>query len=303
MQRPTFLSRLATLAGIGARRFPDFLGIGAQRGGTTWLHANLSRHPGIWLPPAKEMHYFDQANGIEADRWAPLRRAYLSGLTAVRTARAPSARPGRAERELLRWAAHYADSAKVDDDWYAGLFAAAPRRALLGDITPAYALLDATGVAHVARLVPRARIIFMLRHPAERMLSGAWHELMFARAEGPPPSLDAFLEELRSVRCRSRSAYHRTLSEWGRSFPAEQFKILFHDDVVHRPHDVLREVCAHLRVDHDRRWFPDAAAPVNVGRGLPEAYRREGWRIAVEACRDELRLLPGLIGPLPPGWN
>ena len=40
---------------------PDFLGIGAQKAGTTWLHANLSAHPGIFMPPqAKEVHFFDR---------------------------------------------------------------------------------------------------------------------------------------------------------------------------------------------------------------------------------------------------
>jgi hypothetical protein len=40
---------------------PDFLGIGAQKAGTTWLHANLKAHPEIVLPPeAKEVHFFDK---------------------------------------------------------------------------------------------------------------------------------------------------------------------------------------------------------------------------------------------------
>ena len=41
------------------RKTPSFLGIGTARAGTTWLHANLRRHPEIWLPPLKELHYFD----------------------------------------------------------------------------------------------------------------------------------------------------------------------------------------------------------------------------------------------------
>ena len=38
---------------------PDFLCIGAQKSGTSWLDANLRFHPELWLPPAKELHYFD----------------------------------------------------------------------------------------------------------------------------------------------------------------------------------------------------------------------------------------------------
>jgi hypothetical protein len=38
---------------------PDFLGIGAQKAGTTWLYENLRRHPGLYMPDRKELHYFD----------------------------------------------------------------------------------------------------------------------------------------------------------------------------------------------------------------------------------------------------
>jgi hypothetical protein len=38
----------------------DFLGIGAQKCGTSWLHRQLSQHPDIYMPPRKELHYWDQ---------------------------------------------------------------------------------------------------------------------------------------------------------------------------------------------------------------------------------------------------
>ena len=36
-----------------------FLGIGAQKAGTTWLYEMLSRHPGIAFPAGKEVHFWD----------------------------------------------------------------------------------------------------------------------------------------------------------------------------------------------------------------------------------------------------
>ena len=39
---------------------PDFLIVGAQRAGTTWLHRVLRQHPALWLAPVKELHYFDK---------------------------------------------------------------------------------------------------------------------------------------------------------------------------------------------------------------------------------------------------
>lgn len=40
---------------------PTFLGIGVQRGGTTWLHALLSSHPDVYMPiRRKEVRFFDR---------------------------------------------------------------------------------------------------------------------------------------------------------------------------------------------------------------------------------------------------
>jgi len=39
---------------------PDFLGIGVQKGGTSWLHHQLVHHPQVFIPETrKEIHFFD----------------------------------------------------------------------------------------------------------------------------------------------------------------------------------------------------------------------------------------------------
>lgn len=38
----------------------DFLGIGAQKAGTTWLSQMLSKHPNVQFPGGKEVHFWDQ---------------------------------------------------------------------------------------------------------------------------------------------------------------------------------------------------------------------------------------------------
>jgi hypothetical protein len=46
----------------------NFLGIGAQKAGTTWLFKRLSMHPNIYFPRGKEMHFWDKydANNPES---------------------------------------------------------------------------------------------------------------------------------------------------------------------------------------------------------------------------------------------
>ena len=49
-------------------RLPDFLGLGVQKGGTTTLHRLLERHPSVFLPPVKEVHYFSLHFG-QGEAW------------------------------------------------------------------------------------------------------------------------------------------------------------------------------------------------------------------------------------------
>lgn len=50
----------------------DFLGIGVQKGGTTWLYHQLARHPQVAFPRGKEAHYWDAAGNRDADEWVRL---------------------------------------------------------------------------------------------------------------------------------------------------------------------------------------------------------------------------------------
>src|SRR5262249_42291730 len=38
---------------------PNFIGLGAQRAATTWIHKCLSEHPEAFVSEAKELNYFD----------------------------------------------------------------------------------------------------------------------------------------------------------------------------------------------------------------------------------------------------
>src|SRR5690606_33439746 len=65
-------------ASMDAARLPTFLVIGAARSGSTWISRNLARHPDVFIPKEKELHFFDQRyeEGIEAYR------AYVRAATA-----------------------------------------------------------------------------------------------------------------------------------------------------------------------------------------------------------------------------
>jgi hypothetical protein len=57
---PAPLARGPVAAARGEGCVPDFLVLGAQEAGTSWLHRNIADHPEIWVPPIKALHYFGQ---------------------------------------------------------------------------------------------------------------------------------------------------------------------------------------------------------------------------------------------------
>ena len=50
----------------------SFLGIGAQKCATTWLHRTLARHPGVAFPSGKEVHYWNRPDGRSIDWYSQL---------------------------------------------------------------------------------------------------------------------------------------------------------------------------------------------------------------------------------------
>jgi hypothetical protein len=57
-----------------AGRLPDFLIIGAQKSGTSSLAYYLGQHPDVFIPPAKELHFFDRPEKCDLREYARLFR-------------------------------------------------------------------------------------------------------------------------------------------------------------------------------------------------------------------------------------
>ena len=138
-----------------ASKGPDFLVIGAQRAGTTWLHRVLRQHPALWLPPVKELHYFDRLD---------IKRTILS----------PKERRRVGLKRLLSldpWLIKYWFRHR-DDKWYASLFRGAQARGLIaGEITPAYATLNEKVLRRIQRMNEGIKLVFVMRDPVDRAWS------------------------------------------------------------------------------------------------------------------------------------
>ena len=290
----------------------DFLGIGAQRAGTTWLHRCLQRHPQLYLPGTKEIHYFDRVAGL-GPRFTKVRSLWagLFGLGAAE--REWRQRVGwtfqkivrgrismATGKELLRAVSYHLPGPK-DDAWYRNQFAAGTGR-LKGEITPAYALLDDAGVRHVTRLFPEVKVIFILREPLSRMLSQWQLVSRDSRRVDLPPAAE--LSRFFAVaHVTARNDYLRTIDTWGAHVPPERFFVGWYDDTLADPEGMLRRVMIFLGVDPDEpRVLGEARTRDHHPAGVKPVVPPEVVREMARASRPGIAALAGRLGGHAIGW-
>lgn len=227
----------------------DFIGIGAQKAGTSWLYHRLDELPHFGLPPIKELHYFDRdpdypsTNKLEEVSLSERLNKPSWALESLR-------RIGKCllfgDLKRARWFAnwYYAD---YDDDWYLSLFGG--NGALQGEITPGYAILKEKDIRRMHRLAPEARLIFIMRNPVER----AWSHFRYRMHKTSRRSIGDYSSEeiirfMESRRQASRSDYLTTLDRYLKYYPEEQFLLCFYDGIRRQPLQLLSEVVQFLNV-------------------------------------------------------
>lgn len=255
-------------------RYPDFLCIGGRKAGTTWLHHNLIRHPLVFAPPVKEVHYFDtlyfedaRDHHRRAAREAAMRNERLAAAPVGWALRRLRTALGLRSRTSEKRAFKIANAGvEPDDAWYGQLFRDAAPEQIACDFTPDYAPLPRAGVEHARRLNPDIRALFILRNPVERAYSHA--KWIAARRNRPCTEADLLriLERPAVRRCDSANA---AISLWTEVLGTGRVRVVFFDDIASRPLDLLAEVCAFAGLPFDRARFGDAGRPVNAGPPVP----------------------------------
>ncbi len=222
---------------------------------------HLGLHPEIWMPPLKEIHYFDEKVYESANVAPRLLRKLLGGSVVDRRwRRQVRRRSGRylrrvsrkraktLSREDLRWDLRYY-AGRPDDRWYAALFEPG-RGKVVGEITPSYSMLGPDAVAHVNRLMPDAKIIFMMRNPIERAWSQAvMHFGKIEKRAVASVGEDRLRRNFESEGSLLRTDYLQTLEVWREFYQEDRIFVGFLEDVSMFPAELLSRLYAFLDVD------------------------------------------------------
>ena len=211
---------------------PDFLCVGVHKGGTTWLYQQLDSHPDFWMPPLKELHYFDQ-------------------LSRVQRPSSPRCRDER-DRRFLESINSLSAKPYIDFEHYAQLFE--PKGSLLsGDISPNYSTLSNKIVRQIVRYFPKLKVIFLARDPVERVWSHLSMEVHYHQIEAFDVSdIDEVNRNLLRRGLLLRSYPSAVVARWKRYVDPDRFRIYFFDDLQRNPTELRRSILGFLGGDPDK---------------------------------------------------
>jgi hypothetical protein len=233
---------------------PDFICIGMQKAGTTWLAANLSQHPSVWIPPIKEIHYFDEVH-IDSGWYKKRQDVSLSNLNRFDIQNAIKSE--LIAKEISFW--EHMGKRYINDDWYQTIWRSFSKNyKIAGDITPAYSILPLEGIKHVHKIAPDAKIIILLRDPIERTWSSV---RMYAKEQYIDP-LECFKEEF----IINRSKIIQMLQAWEKVYSRNNFFIAFYEDIAIKPHYLLQSICDFLEINFNENYFLSATEKIHVGK-------------------------------------
>lgn len=274
-----------------------FVGIGAQKSGTTWLARMLASHPDVFVTPVKEIHYFDHLRGVtehlsQKKRRSRHRKYYQRMWT--QWSRYPEFRSQRA------WWRDYMGS-PIDDDWYRRLFRHRGTARFAGEITPEYAILGIDGLTHIKRLAPDARVIFIMRNPVDRLWSQVLHQCRSRDLDANRQSTEAIAAMLAEPRFGELADYAQTLDDMRSVFRDDQTLVLFYEDMHADRLAALREVCRFVGTTFEPAYFTELGRRFNRSQqaALPAPVRAH----MRDLCRDQAEAVRKRVGRIPDAWT
>lgn len=213
---------------------PNFLIIGAAKSGTSSLYMYLKQHPEIFMSPVKEPHYFSYDD----------------------------------ESKMTKGPGDPIPNAITDLPTYEALFDDVTSEKAIGEASTSY-LYREEAAQRIHDMLPDAKLITILRNPAERAFSAYMHVVRDKREDSQD-----FAEALRKEEKRKADGwepiwhftsvghYYYQLKRYYDLFSHQQIKVFLYDDLQKNLPGLLREIYQFLEVDPD--FIPGSTARYNV---------------------------------------
>ncbi|MDO6962699.1 sulfotransferase family protein [Rhizobium alvei] len=210
--------------------------MGAQKAATSWLFVNLQRHHQIWMPPVKELHFFNHLFVPENRSWT----GYHMRQGAANALKHHVKNSENIDFQFVRYLARMMEDT-FTEEWYRATFdRPGARGKVLGDITPEYSTLPEEGIDYVRRLLGTPKIIYIIRDPVGRALS----QLRMNLSRHPQDNMQEadWREAAQNWDILNRGDYKSYIPRWKSRFAEADMLFLPYGDVASDPVGVLKRV-------------------------------------------------------------
>ncbi|QIN85266.1 sulfotransferase [Rubrobacter tropicus] len=203
---------------------PNFLVVGAAKSGTTALYHYLKQHPQVYMGPTKETNFF----AFEGQN------IHFKG-------------PGDEK---------ISETAITDLEAYKEQFAGVCGEGAIGEASPWY-LYSARSAENIHRHIPDAKLIIVLRNPAERAFSSYLHVARDGREhltfkEGLLAEEERIEQGWEFIWHYQRTGFYAAqVGRFFDVFPREQVRVYLYDDLLANPMGFLKDIYVFLGVDPD----------------------------------------------------
>lgn len=184
-----------------------------MKSGTSTLKTLLNQSPAIFIP-AQEIHYFSVDDILDHPDFFVHRNG--------------------------QWT--YRTFQEIDASWYHDHFPDDER--CIGEDSTTY-LSSRLAPERIANTLPGVRMLFVLRNPVARAYSHYRHLL---QRGGVTETFENAIRYERPNILR-RGFYKRQLQRYHRHFPDDRLKVLFFEDLVEKPANVVHEISTYLGVE------------------------------------------------------
>ena len=213
-----------------------------MKAATTSLYTYLKQHPDVFMSSIKEPKFF---NNFNKDSEFKIQG---KGLVKIKTL-----------------------------EQYQNLFQEAINEIAIGEASPSY-IFDENCHILIKKILPRVKIIAILRQPVDRAYSNFLHAKR-ADKEKDTDFEKAFTEENEMLRkgikthyYLEKGFYYKQLKRYYDVFPTEQIKIILFEDMIKSPEKITREIFEFLNIDSS--FTPNTSKKANVS-GVPKGTL--GW--------------------------
>ena len=229
----------------------NFLGIGNQKSGTTWLFKNLKNIPEFDLPGKKEFHYFDRSDSYPSP----------STLTEDIFWKRFKETPKTHIKLLLKMIYNFIITgnykifyfkskwilSNYNDFWYVSLFK--KFSGYTGEITPSYMYLNKNDIRRIYNCNHNIKLILFLRNPIDR----AWSHFRYSKVNRSFDNIDLneIIKFMDSEHQTKRGDYISAIKNYLDVFDNKQLLICFYDSIIETPKLLFEQIIKHICDDKD----------------------------------------------------